>query len=469
MWFVQVFSFFDDLVKEFKENPLYFWIIVGALALIVVLIILAIVIKAKNKGNNKESNESKLIKSTLKEEENTVEVKEEPKKVEEDDDLVEEEKSDAVVEEKEEKAVVLDEKETPEDIKEDIPATETVKEETKEEPVVISEPKTEEPVKPTPKKRVTKKKTKEPTENAVKEPAVVTENDKPKRKQAPKKANETLVEEAESSTATVQTGKEEKPKEVSTEEDAVKNETNDTPKNGRVINGKYEIYSDGTDYYYILKASNGEALITSEIYSSEKSVRAAIETIKNNLEVGTIKVREDKRGLYQFVLIARNNRTLVMSANYPTEKRAISASESFKRFAATSPIIDSIISVDTVKEEITIDRSSDKPNGKIGIIKVNEGYRYVLKASNGEILVHSAAYKTIKSAEDALARFKDSVETGKFYLVKDKRGYYQFKLFSSAGRIVGVGETYANKAQAISSANSAYSFIKLAQPFTTEE
>lgn len=233
----------------------------------------------------------------------------------------------------------------------------------------------------------------------------------------------------------------------------------------RIVNGKYEVLYDGSNYFYTLKASNGEILITSESYASKDSVLSAIDAIKRNIEVGTINIRSDKHGLYQFVLIAKNRRTLVHSANYPTEKRALAAAESFKRFGRTSPIVEKNDIVDSIKEEIIIDRVSDKQGGRLGVLNENGQYYFLLKASNGEILVHSTNYKTYLSAESAMLRFKEATLTGKFYVLKDKRGFYQFKLFSSNGRIVGVGEIYPTKNQAISSANSVCSFIKLAIPF----
>ena len=232
-------------------------------------------------------------------------------------------------------------------------------------------------------------------------------------------------------------------------------------KKTRVVNGKYEVFYDGKEYFYTLKASNGELLITSENYTSKETVLTAIEAVKRNVEVGTISIAEDKRGLFQFYLTAKNHRTLVMSANYPTEKRAIAASESFKRFAASSPVIEEIQEVEAVKEEIIID-TKDKKGGKLGVIKEENGYVYILKASNGELLVHSDFYKTEESALNALKNFKEAIKNGKFYVVKDKRDYYQFKLYSATGRIVEVGETYQSKQQAISSANSVCSFVELA-------
>lgn len=310
-----------------------------------------------------------------------------------------------------------------EEVVEEAPVVEELKqEEVVEEAPVVEEPKQEvaEEVKPTPKKRVKKEKS---VEEQVEQTKVEEEVEMAVNKQV---KQEEVVEE----------------------------------KKQRVVNGKYEVYTDGTSYFYTLKASNGEILIKSEAYASKKSVLDAIEAIKRNVADGTIAVRQDKHGLFQFVLTAKNHRTLVMSANYATEKRAQSASESFKRFASTSPVVELADIVVSSKEEVTPEYT-DKKGGKLIVLSGENGFYYVLKASNGEILVTSDNYKSEASAQSAMARFQEAVVNGKFFVEKDKRDNYQFKLFAN-GRLVCVGQIYASKAMAVASVNSVCSFIKLA-------
>lgn len=293
----------------------------------------------------------------------------------------------------------------------------------------------------------------------VEEPAVEEVVEEPK-------VEEPVAEEVkEEAPAPKKTTKKRAPKAAPVEEVKEEPVVEEAPvevKKQRVVYGKYEVYTDGTSYYYNLKASNGEVLIKSEAYASKDSVLLAIEAIKRNVEVGVISVREDKHGLYQFVLTARNHRTLVMSANYATEKRAQSASESFKRFAANSPVVEIAEIVESSKEEVKLESIVDKKGGKLVILTNENGYYYVLKASNGEVLVTSDNYKTEASAQSAMARFQEAVVNGKFYVEKDKRDNYQFKLFAPNGRIVCVGQIYASKSLAIASVNSVCSFIKLA-------
>ena len=415
-----ILNFIDDVMNTLKENPHLFWIVVGCVVALIVLIVLLVVLNSKKKQTTEEPDETKLIKETLRENEET---------------LVEEETAIEVVED----APV-----------EEVPAAEEVVEAT---PVVE-----EVAPKKTTRKKAVKKEEPVAEETPAEEAPVVEE--------APV-AEEVVEEVAPKKTTKKKTVKKEEPvvEETPAEEAPVVEEETAETKKTRVVYGKYEVYSDGTSFFYNLKASNGEILIKSEAYASKESVLAAIESIKRNVEVGTISVRQDKHGLYQFLLVAKNHRRLVMSANYSTEKRATSASESFKRFAANSPIVELAEIVESSKEEVKVENIVDKKGGKIGVITTENGYYYyVLKASNGEILVHSDNYKTLLSAEAAMKRFQESVFTGKFYVEKDKRDNYQFKLFGPSGRIVCVGQIYATKALAIASINSVCSFVKLATP-----
>lgn len=391
-----------DLAEFINQNPIVFYSAIGVFALLVLMIIILACVnsskKRKNKLDQSHKEETNVVDETI--EEPVVEVVTEPSET-----LVEEKKP---VAKKTTKKKVKKE----EVVEEEKPALE----EPTPEAVVEEEAPVEE-VKPVAKKRVKKEKTVE--EKPALEVEVVEEE----------------VEMAE--------------KKVVVEE-----------KKQRVVNGKYEVYTDGTSYFYTLKASNGEVLIKSEAYASKNSVLDAIEAIKRNVEVGTIAVREDKHGLYQFVLTAKNHRTLVMSANYATEKRAQSASESFKRFASTSPVVELTEIVESSKEEITPEYV-DKKGGKLMVLSSDNGFYYVLKASNGEVLVTSDNYKTEASAQSAMARFQEAVANGKFFVEKDKRDNYQFKLFAN-GRLVCVGQIYASKSMAVASINSVCSFVKLA-------
>ena len=427
MEWLNINNLIDEAKSYLHVNPEKFYVIVGiagAVLLLLLILIALVVVAVKRKRHNEVDENEQLIKETLAEQEAPV-VEETPAEEAVAEQPVEEVVEEQPVEEVVEEPAVEEKKPAKKATKkrtkkaekpvEETPAEEPIAEEVVEE--VVEEQPVEEPV----------------VEETTEEPVV--EEKKPAKKttrKSNKKVEETPVVE------------EKKP---------------------RVVYGKYEVYTDGTSYYYNLKASNGEILIKSEPYASKDSVLLAVEAIKRNVEVGSISVRQDKHGLYQFVLTAKNHRVLVMSANYSTEKRAESASQSFKRFAPNSPVVEIEEVVESNKEEVKPENIVDKKGGRLGVLSNENGYYYVLKASNGEVLVTSDYFKLESSALNAMDRFKEAVFNGKFYIEMDKRENYQFKLFAANGRLVCVGQIYATKALAMASLNSVCSFVKLALPF----
>ena len=242
------------------------------------------------------------------------------------------------------------------------------------------------------------------------------------------------------------------------------------PKTGR-YNGKYEVYQAADGYAYRLKASNGEILATSEIYTSRDGVLKAIETVKKNVEVGELRVFADKHGKFKFKLIAQNHRVLVFSSNYAQESGAQRASESFKKFAVKADIVDVEIKDDDLASatRIRIMSKEDKTGGKYELEENDGEYSWDLKASNGEILCQAEGYTSKPSALASIEKFKQYVAEGSFKSIKDKTGHYLFKLYTKSNRVAAVGEAYSSKNSASSAANSVVAFYKLAELVDFEE
>lgn len=233
---------------------------------------------------------------------------------------------------------------------------------------------------------------------------------------------------------------------------------------GRQYNGKYEIYQDVDGYCYRLKASNGEILVVSETYTTRDGVIKAIENVKKNVETGKVTVFVDKRGKFQFKLTSKNYRVLVLSANYSTEKGATRASESFKKFALKAEVVDVELSAADANTSTPIEIVVDeKQGGKFTVEKFNNEYSWDLKASNGQILCQAEGYTSKKGCLDSIETFKKNVESGTFKCIKDKNNRYFFKLYSSAGRVSAIGESYPTRDSAVSAANSVVNFYKSAE------
>ena len=329
------------------------------------------------------------------------------------------------------------------------------------------------------KKKKARRKAKQAEELKAEAVKVLEDEETPVAEEQPVQVEETPVEEPVKAEVVEEPVKEEKPapvkkttrqpkpaakKEVPVvEEKPVVEEFKEEPTaTTRVFLGKFEVFPVGDLFLYRLKASNGEILVVSEMYKTSKGALSAIETVKKNVETGNIQIYEDKHGLYQFKLYAANKRLLVASANYSTYQSCENASNSFKKFASISPI--SILEEDpeNLMEEISLMALTNKKNGKIYIVEVEDEYEFQLKASNGVLLCASASYKTKSSLTNAIGALKEAVRNGKFYVVKDKNGMFQFKLYTEGNRCIVVGEAYKTKAQAVSSANSVASFVPLA-------
>ena len=234
-------------------------------------------------------------------------------------------------------------------------------------------------------------------------------------------------------------------------------------KKGRQYNGKYEVYQAGDGFKYNLKASNGEILVSSEVYTSRDGVIKAIEAIKRNVESGEIRVFADKHGNYKFKLTAGNHRVIAISAHYSTEKSAERASESFKKFALTADVVDVEVKDTDEATDITVARGEDKDGGKFEWERFNDEFSWDLKASNGQILCQAEGYTSKSGLLNSIEVFKKNVNEGSFKVVKDKNDQFMFKLYTASGRVCAVGESYSSKSSAESAANSVCSFINKAE------
>lgn len=98
--------------------------------------------------------------------------------------------------------------------------------------------------------------------------------------------------------------------------------------------------------------------------------------------------------------------------------------------------------------------------GKFIIRQTGTGYKFDLKASNGETIATSEVYKTLAACEKGTqsvakcavsANVADLTAGGqavnpKFEIYEDKAGEFRFRLRSRNGKIIAVSEGYKSKA-----------------------
>lgn len=258
---------------------------------------------------------------------------------------------------------------------------------------------------------------------------------------------------------------EEVKEELKEEIDAIEEKNPDmkAKKETRRHKGKYAILKEGQFFRYRLKASNGEPLIVSEPYSSEKACRNGIETLKRNIENITVDIKEDKHGLFHFVFITKQGRVLAQSANYKSIKSAQNASNSSKRFALTDDVEVEEGTTSHIESEIYDVEIKTETTGRYEILKENGEYEYVLKASNGRVICHSQMYRSEATCRQAVENFRNVVYDGNFYIFHDKNDKYQFKLYNKQKRLVMSGQVYDSQKLCKSAIESIKRFAKHAK------
>ena len=99
--------------------------------------------------------------------------------------------------------------------------------------------------------------------------------------------------------------------------------------------------------------------------------------------------------------------------------------------------------------------------GKFIISTAKNGYKFNLKATNGEIIANSEVYTTMKACKNGvasvaknapIANIENQTEEGftaakcpKFEIYKDKAGEFRFRLKATNGQIIATGEGYKSK------------------------
>lgn len=119
--------------------------------------------------------------------------------------------------------------------------------------------------------------------------------------------------------------------------------------------GKFVIKQTNTGVKFDLKASNGEVIATSEVYSSESACKKGIESVKKNASVANFEDQTkegfetqtnpkfemylDKKGEPRFRLKARNGEIIAVSEAYSSVSACKNGIESVKKNAPDAEIV----------------------------------------------------------------------------------------------------------------------------------
>ena len=117
--------------------------------------------------------------------------------------------------------------------------------------------------------------------------------------------------------------------------------------------GKYVIRQTATGYKFDLKATNGEVIATSEVYTTEAACRKGVESVRScaptanlhDLTAGETEVKhpkfelyEDKSGEYRFRLKARNGEIIATSEGYKAKASCENGIDSVRRNADSETV-----------------------------------------------------------------------------------------------------------------------------------
>ena len=244
----------------------------------------------------------------------------------------------------------------------------------------------------------------------------------------------------------------------------VKQETKAEPK--RML-GKWRIIVKGENAYIAaLHASNGEVMLTSEIYSTEDGARSGVETIRRGTETGNFVIYRDKGGDYYFKLKSAGNRLLCVGEIYKTKDACEKAAESVKRIAKDSPLMIQVSEgerfIAYTPAEVT--PPAKKNQGKWRIEQgENGGFSAKLYANNGQVMLSTEEVASRKTAEKAIESVCKNCAAGNFYIDKDKFGRFYYKLHNVQKSVICTGETYDKVDSVVSAIESVRRFASNAE------
>lgn len=117
--------------------------------------------------------------------------------------------------------------------------------------------------------------------------------------------------------------------------------------------GKFVVKKTSTGVKFDLKATNGQVIATSEVYTTEAACKKGIESVKNNCIGGVedqtvenyevlkhpkFEIYKDKAGEFRFRLKAKNGEIIATSEGYKTMDSCKNGIESVKKNAPEAPV-----------------------------------------------------------------------------------------------------------------------------------
>ncbi len=238
--------------------------------------------------------------------------------------------------------------------------------------------------------------------------------------------------------------------------------------------GKWTVEFKGHgEYLSKLLASNGEVMLSSEIYTTEEGARGGIATIIKGVDSGKFVIYQDKNKNYYYKLKTANNRLLCVGEIYKSKDQCLKAVESVKRIAKDSTILEEVYEGAQYIDYVPAPVSAEVKKGTRGKwrVETNEegAYSAKLYASNGQLMLATEEVALEKSAKNAIASVKKNAAEGNFIIDHDKFGRFYYKLRNAQKSVICIGEAYDTLESCTSAIESVRRFAATAVVPSEEE
>lgn len=105
--------------------------------------------------------------------------------------------------------------------------------------------------------------------------------------------------------------------------------------------GRFVLTSKNGKFHFNLQAGNYEPILASETYETKAAALNGIESVrKNSARDGAFESKEAKNGQYYFVLKATNGQVIGQSEQYKTEAASKNGIESVKKNAPDAEVVE---------------------------------------------------------------------------------------------------------------------------------
>lgn len=119
--------------------------------------------------------------------------------------------------------------------------------------------------------------------------------------------------------------------------------------------GNFVMKTTKTGFVFNLKASNGEIIASSQVYSTEAACRKGIESVRRNAAVANLEdqtvegfavaknpkfeIYTDKAGEFRFRMKARNGQIVATGEGYKKKPSCLNGVDSIRRNAPDAPVV----------------------------------------------------------------------------------------------------------------------------------